>query len=314
GVDFMAISFVQCAEDMKEARRIVSDHGGRQHLIAKIEKFDAVENIDAILDASDGLMVARGDLGIEVPYFEVPSIQKTLITKANAQGKPVITATQMLLSMTEKETATRAEISDVANAVFDGTDAVMLSEETAVGCNPVLAVETMFNTIVGAEKTYPFYSFGKFKHIDKTDVIEESMVRLAKHLGAKGLFALTTSGGSVRKLARYRPEKPIYAITHNDKTARTLTLVWGVVPAFSVKKEKVSPGMVLSEVIANGLERNVIDLDATYILTAGDPVGEPGTTNTIRILRRIEMEFFLDLRQSMQKRKPEKKGDEPTLF
>jgi pyruvate kinase len=314
GVDFMAISFVQCAEDMKKARQIVSDHGGRQHLIAKIEKFDAVENIDAILDASDGLMVARGDLGIEVPYFEVPSIQKMLIRKANVQGKPVITATQMLLSMTEKETATRAEISDVANAVFDGTDAVMLSEETAVGQNSVLAVETMFNTIVGAEKAYPFYSFGKFEHIDKTDVIEESMVLLAKHLGARGIFALTSSGGSVRKLARYRPDEPIYAVTHNDKTARTLTLVWGVVPAFSIKKDKVSPGMVLSEVISSGLERNVIDLDATYILTAGDPVGEPGTTNTIRILRRNEMEFFLNLPQTLKKKKPEKKEEKPTLF
>ncbi|OHD94339.1 pyruvate kinase, partial [Sulfuricurvum sp. RIFOXYD12_FULL_44_77] len=142
GVDFMAISFVQNAQDMINARDVVRSYGGEVQLIAKIEKFDAVENIDEILRHSDGLMVARGDLGIEVPYYRVPTIQKMLIDKANAHSKPVITATQMLLSMTEKESATRAEISDVANAVLDGTDAVMLSEESAVGHNPVLVVET----------------------------------------------------------------------------------------------------------------------------------------------------------------------------
>ena len=313
GVDFMAISFVQSAEDMQKARRIVSDYGGRQQLIAKIEKFDAVANIDAILEASDGLMVARGDLGIEVPYSDVPVIQKNLIRKANAAAKPVITATQMLLSMTDSDRATRAEISDVANAVLDGTDAVMLSEESAVGQNPVLTVETMFNTIVGAEKVYPFYGFGRFDPVDRTDVIEESMVRLAQHLDAAGVFALTSSGGSAKKLARYRPETPIYAITHNDTTARSLTLVWGVVPAFSVTKRKGSPGMLLSEVISSGLERQVIDLEKTYILTAGDPVGEPGTTNTIRILRRTELEFFLNLPQMISKKKPCRE-EEPTLF
>ena len=313
GVDFMAISFVQDAEDMEKARRIVTDHGGRQQLIAKIEKFDAVANIDAILEASDGLMVARGDLGIEVPYSDVPVIQKTLIRKANAVAKPVITATQMLLSMTDSDRATRAEISDVANAVLDGTDAVMLSEESAIGKNPVLTVETMFNTIVGAERVYPFYKFGTFDPVDRTDVIEESMVRLAQSLDASGVFALTSSGGSVKKLARYRPDKPIYAVTHNDTTARSLTLVWGVAPAFSVTKRKGSPGMVLSEVISSGLERQAIDLDSTYILTAGDPVGEPGTTNTIRILRRTELEFFLHLPQMLKKRKP-CRDEEPTLF
>jgi len=314
GVDFMAISFVQNAEDMRKARSIIQENGGHQQLIAKIEKFDAVENIDEILEASDGLMVARGDLGIEVPYFEVPSIQKTLIRKANAKGKPIITATQMLLSMTTNESATRAEISDVANAVLDGTDAVMLSEESAVGHNPVLAVQTMFNTIVGAEKVYPYYSFGKFEHVDRTDVIEESMVRLAQNLDAKAVFALTSSGGSVKKLARYRPDKPIYAITHNDVTARSLTLVWGVVPAFSVVRRKGSPGMVLSEVISSGLQRKVIDLDATYILTAGDPVGEVGTTNTIRILRRPELEFFHNLPQMLKKKKTVTIEESPTLF
>ncbi len=144
GVDFMAISFVQNESDMLNARDILTKLGGKQMLIAKIEKFDAIQNIDEILDASDGLMVARGDLGIEVPYYEVPNLQKMLIHKANLAAKPVITATQMLLSMTHSERATRAEISDIANAVLDGTDAVMLSEESAVGQHPILAVKTMF--------------------------------------------------------------------------------------------------------------------------------------------------------------------------
>ncbi len=297
GVDFMAISFVQNADDMKKARTIIDSFGGKQQLIAKIEKFDAVENIDEILDASDGLMVARGDLGIEVPYYEVPAIQKRLIQKGMERGKPVITATQMLLSMTEKETATRAEISDVANAVLDGTDAVMLSEESAVGHHPVLAIQTMQNTIIATEKIYPFYLFDRFVNCNTTDIVEESMVRLAKHLDAKAIFAVTTSGTSVKKLSRYRPNKPIYAVTHSDTTARSLTLVWGVVPAFCFTpiSPDASRGELLFDIIKSGIERNFIDLDSTYILTAGDPVGQSGLTNTIRILRRYEMEYFLNL-------------------
>ena len=207
GVDFMAISFVQNAQDMHNARSIIETNGGHQQLFAKIEKFDAVENIDEILAVSDGIMVARGDLGIEVPYYEVPAIQKMIIHKANEASKPVITATQMLLSMTESETATRAEISDIANAVLDGTDVVMLSEESAIGDNPVLAVETMFNTIRETEKMYDYDKFSGYSMHDEMDVIDESAVMLADNLNANALLALTTSGQSAKKLARYRPKK-----------------------------------------------------------------------------------------------------------
>jgi pyruvate kinase len=310
GVDFMAISFVQGAEDMRRAREFLEARGGRQQLIAKIEKFEAVEDADAVLEASDGLMIARGDLGIEVPYYEVPAIQKRLIRKANLRSKPVITATQMLLSMTEKERATRAEISDVANAVLDGSDAVMLSEESAVGHNPVLAVETMVDTIRAAEAIYPFDKFD-LEHCDMMDVIDESAARLMEYLDATAILAMSASGESAKKLARYRPRKPIYAITHDAAVARTLCLVWGVIPAFSVKKQKGD--RMIGGVIADGLERGVIDLERTYILTAGDPVGVPGTTNIIRILRRHEMSYFLEqFRQSAKK----KKGGETqaTLF
>ena len=299
GVDFIAISFVQNAEDMRAARAIVEKHGGRQHLFAKIEKFDAVEHIDEILEASDGVMVARGDLGIEIPYYDVPSVQKKLIRKANAACKPVITATQMLLSMTEKERATRAEISDVANAVLDGTDAVMLSEESAIGRNPVLVVETMVNTIRGIEKMYPFNKFKRFEHHDEMDMIDESTVLLSKNLNASGILATTTTGQSAKKLARYRPRMPIYSITHEAAVARSLTIVWGVVPTFLVKKNTL--GLMLSEVVAFGLEHRALDLDNTYVLTAADPVGIPGTTNIIRILRRPELEFFLKLPSTLKK-------------
>ena len=290
GVDFMAISFVQTAKDMCDARAEVSRHGGNQQLIAKIEKFDAVENIDAILEVSDGLMVARGDLGIEVPYYKVPTIQKRLIKKANEVSKPVITATQMLLSMTHAERATRAEISDVANAVLDGTDCVMLSEESAVGAYPVKAVETMARTIREAERIYPYHKFSQFRYFDEMDVIDESTVLLSQKISAEAILALTTSGQSAKKLSRYRPKKPIFAVMHDEKIARILTLVWGVVPAFLTRTSTVEK--MLIEVVQSGLSREVLRKDAMYIVTAGDPVGVPGTTNTIRILRRDEMEHF----------------------
>lgn len=289
-VDFMAISFVQSAADMIQAREIIIAHGGRVELIAKIEKFDAVENIDAILEHSDGIMVARGDLGIEIPYHEVPMIQKMLIRKANEVSKPVITATQMLLSMTEKETATRAEISDVANAVLDGTDAVMLSEESAVGHNPVLVVETMVKTIESIEKIYPFDKFSEFKHYDKMDIVNESVVRLGDALHVQAIIAMTTSGQSVKKLSRYRPEMTIYAATHNERIARTLTLVWGVAPTFLTTTRHVDEA--LEEIIEQGFANTIIDKYQTYIFTAGDPVGIHGATNLIRILGENELKFF----------------------
>ncbi|MDD5716197.1 MAG: pyruvate kinase [Sulfuricurvum sp.] len=311
GVDFMAISFVQNGQDMIKAREAVNACGGHVQLFAKIEKFDAVENIDEILEHSDGLMVARGDLGIEVPYYRVPRIQKMLIDKANEHSKPVITATQMLLSMTEKETATRAEVSDVANAVLDGTDAVMLSEESAIGHNPVLAVETMVNTIQAIEEIYPFGKFD-FGYDDSMDRVNESAVRLGDSLNAEGIIAMTTSGQSAKKLSRYRPKMTIYAATHEEKVARLLTMVWGVVPAYLTKKGRLEE--MLSDIIHSGLSRKIIDKKNTYIFTAGYPIGMPGTTNVIRILRENELTFFGETKPQPSKNKKIEENSIPTLF
>lgn len=311
GVDFMAISFVQNAQDMINARDVVHSYGGETQLIAKIEKFDAVENIDEILRYSDGLMVARGDLGIEVPYYRVPTIQKMLIDKANAHSKPVITATQMLLSMTEKESATRAEISDVANAVLDGTDAVMLSEESAVGHNPVLVVETMVNTIQAIEEIYPYEKFN-FGYDDSMDMVNESAVRLGDSLNAEGIIAMTASGQSAKKLSRYRPKMTIYAATHEERVARLLTLAWGVVPAYLIKKGRIEDMLV--DIIQSGLKRGIIDKKNTYIFTAGYPIGTPGTTNIIRILRENEITFFGETKSQPGKAKKTDENTVPTLF
>ncbi len=310
-VDFMAISFVQNASDMIMARTIVEQASGNQRLFAKIEKFDAVENIDEILEVSDGIMVARGDLGIEVPFYEVPKLQKSLIKKANAQSKPVITATQMMLSMTQNDSATRAEISDVANAVLDGTDAVMLSEESAVGHNPVLVVETMFKTIAETEKIYPYGRFERYSNFDTMDTIDEAVVRMAQNLEADAILTLTSSGQSAKKIARYRPNCAIHAITHSKSIASKLSIVWGVLPAYLVKKDELNN--MLKETVKSGLKRGIIDMNKRYILTAGDPVGVPGTTNSIRILSHHELEYFNKYESTSKKSKKIDK-DNATLF
>jgi len=292
-IDFIAVSFVQRAQDMVRAREILDTNGGKIQLFAKIEKFDAVENIDAILDASDGLMVARGDLGIEVPYYKVPSIQKRIIKKANAASKPVITATQMLLSMAQNETATRAEISDVANAVLDGTDAVMLSEESAIGKNPVKVVETMAATIKETESVYPYGKFDKFEYLDETDMIASSTARLAVELNARAIMSLTGSGQSAKKMARYRTSVDIYAVTHDEKTARSLTIAWGVEPIMTV--EKTSLNLMLATAVQKAVKLGFVDPEKTYVATAGYPTGVAGSTNYIRILKKDQIDYYTNM-------------------
>lgn len=293
GVDFVAVSFVQNANDVKKVKTILAEHKSRSQVFAKIEKFDAVENIESILDISDGLMIARGDLGIEVPYYKVPGIQKRIIRMANAVSKPVITATQMLLSMAQNETATRAEISDVANAVLDGTDAVMLSEESAIGNNPVNVVEVMANTIIETEGVYPYNKFNRYSFLDETDIISESTAKLSQNLEVDGVITLTSSGMSAKKLARYRIKSKIYAITHDERVARSLTIAWGVNPVMNIQPGGLN--IMLAKMIQKGIAKGFIDKNKSYIVTAGYPTGVEGSTNFIRIMKKEQIEYYEDL-------------------
>ncbi len=257
-----------------------------------MKKFDAIENIDEIIKHSDGIMVARGDLGIEVPYFDVPTIQKMLIRKSNEAGIPVITATQMLLSMTSNERATRAEISDVANAVLDGTDVVMLSEETAVGDNPINVVDTMSNIIKRTEEIYKYNKQEKFDYVDEFDVIQATVTKLADDLDAKAILALTSSGKSAIKMSRYRPKTPIYAYTHNQKVLNSLNPIWGVEPIDTIKESKAT--RMIKRMLRILKEKNLLDKNGPYIVTIGYPAGVPGSTNTIKVLTELEIKYYLN--------------------
>jgi pyruvate kinase len=296
-VDYFAISFVQNAKDMRKARNLLGSYKGK--LIAKIEKFDAVENIDEIVEASDGIMVARGDLGIEVPYYDVPTIQKMLIKKANLKGIPVITATQMLLSMTQNERATRAEISDVANAVLDGTDVVMLSEESAVGEDPINVVDTMHNIIAKTEGIYNYDKQYKFPYLDEFDVIQATATKLADDLKANGILALTSSGKSALKMSRYRPKTPIFAFTHKKKVLNSLTAIWGVEPIGTIKEAQAS--RMFQRMLKALDERGLLNKNGLYVATVGYPVGMPGSTNTIKILTPSEIEYYLNFKEKKSK-------------
>lgn len=291
-VDYFAISFVQNKNDMIRARELLDGYNGK--LIAKIEKFDAVENIDEIIEHSDGLMVARGDLGIEVPYYDVPTIQKELIRKANQASKPVITATQMLLSMTHNERATRAEISDVANAVLDGTDAVMLSEESAVGENPRNVVESMSNIIAKTEEIYDYVKQYEMNYLDHFDVIQATATRLADDIEAKGIIALTSSGLSTIRMSRYRPKTPILAFAHKRKILNSLSLSWGVVPVDTIKEDHASD--MFNKMLKTLDKKGLLDKKGPYVATVGYPVGMPGSTNTIKLLNESEIEYYLNLK------------------
>ena len=233
GVDYVALSFVRQAADVEDAKRLIRELGGSAPLIAKIEKREAVDDLAAILDAADGVMVARGDLGVELPTEEIPTLQKRIIEKANAAGKVVITATQMLESMIDSPRPTRAEASDVANAILDGTDGIMLSGETAAGRFPVAAVATMARIALYTEEHYGLRAPARVSGHEAT-VIARSLARVAntvaEELDCKLIVVFTESGTTARLLSSYRPRPAIAAMTFNEETYRRLALVWGVMP------------------------------------------------------------------------------------
>ncbi|QCT94260.1 pyruvate kinase [Caminibacter mediatlanticus TB-2] len=280
GVDLVAISFVNNKEDILKAKKILKENNANPWIIAKIETKKAVDNLDEILEVSDGVMVARGDLGIEVGIEKVPVIQKKIIRKANKLKKPVITATQMLLSMVNSPFPTRAEVSDVANAVMDGSDGVMLSDETTVGKYPVKAVETLKNIIKEIQSIYPYHK--KYETEDE-DAIALSVSDLAKTIEPKAIVSFTSSGTTVKSISKYRPKAPIIAVTHDRNTSRKLKVVWGVENIIEIPKIK-NPEKLIEKFKEIALKSNILNKNDKVIITMGSIVGKEGTTNMIRVI------------------------------
>ncbi|MEI8298000.1 MAG: pyruvate kinase [Pseudomonadota bacterium] len=288
-VDYLAVSFPRSAEDMLEARRLLLAAGGSARLVAKIERAEAILHLDAIVEASDAVMVARGDLGVEVGYAELTGLQKQIIQTARHHFKAVITATQMMESMIQNPVPTRAEVSDVANAVLDGTDAVMLSAESAVGKYPVKAVEAMVQVIVGAEKyqiakggrTRQRFERKEFQGAD--EAIAMAVMYTANHMDVKAIVALTESGSTPLWMSRMRSDIPIYAFTRFESTRRRVTLYRGVYPvAFDVTH--TDPAILYPSIFRRAVELGLCAEGDRIIVTKGEHSGVSGGTNSMKIL------------------------------
>jgi pyruvate kinase len=280
-VDFIALSFVRNADDIVYARREMKKRGSTIPIIAKMEKHEALDHIDAILEKVDGIMVARGDLGLEIAPEKIPAMQKLMIRKANDLGKPVITATQMLRSMVQNPRATRAEVADIANAVLDGTDALMLSEETAAGDYPLEAVTTMAKVAEETEQILePRYQSAGLKQ-SIPEAISFAAISLARDLHVKAFLIPTSSGSTARMIARYRPRHPIIAISPEAQTVKTLCLVWGVFPV--PVKGFQSTDVMIREAQKKALKLGFVKRGDLVAFTAGLPLHQAGTTNMITV-------------------------------
>ena len=289
-IDIVALSFVQTADDILKAKEIMAQHQFDPFIVSKIETGEAINNLEELLELSDGVMVARGDLGAEFGVTRLPRIQKHIIAVANEMNKPSITATQMLTSMKENPFPTRAEVSDIANAVYDGTDAVMLSDETTIGEFPLEAVQVLHDTIKDVEQDYPY--FKEFKVISNRDAVPKSAVELAKNLDKEALVAFTMSGMSAQTLSKYRPKQSIYAISHSLKTHRQLSLVWGVYPLFMMEVI-LNPTKLLYDFVQKILAEEYATMESRFIVTMGATTGETGSSNLIRLLNKEGMEAVL---------------------
>jgi len=284
-VDVVALSFVRNVEDVKLLRRLIKKSGKRTTLIAKIEKNEALEQIDEILDVVDGIMVARGDLGVEIPIERVPHVQKKLIQSANAKGKISIVATQMLESMTKNPLPTRAEVTDVANAILDGASGIMLSGETAIGRFPVKTVELMSEIARSTEETFPFQEWNNKFDRDLSLTIQESVARsackIADQVAAKCIVTFTNSGRTTKYVSKYKPSQPILALTPDPKTFGKMSLVWGAIPVYMQESVRLVDMEKQAELVATKyLDLKKGDL---MIITGGFPLYKRGGTNLIKI-------------------------------
>ncbi|MBQ4338298.1 MAG: pyruvate kinase [Clostridia bacterium] len=286
-IDFVAASFVRNKDDVIRLRKFLDYHGGHSiRIISKIENIEGVENFDEILENSDGIMVARGDMGVEVEFERLPGIQKMFIKKCYQSGKMVITATQMLESMITSFTPTRAEISDVANAVFDGTSAVMLSGETAMGEHPPRVVEVMAKIVEQAEHDALEMNayYGIRYDVDTTDVtnaICDAACTTARDLKCKAIIAVTTSGKTARRVSKFRPHEPIVASTPEKKTYHQLALSWGVFPVLAINQE--NEDKLFQHAVDCAKQIDLVSSGDTVVVTAGVPLSVAGTTNTIKV-------------------------------
>ncbi len=286
GFDFIAASFVSCDADILEVRKILEENGGKDiKIIAKIENQEGVDNIDDILRVSDGIMVARGDMGVEIPFENIPKLQKMLIEKGYNAGKQVITATQMLESMIKNPRPTRAETTDVANAIYDGTSAIMLSGETAAGLYPVEAVKTMALIAETTENNINYSKRFHAREVDKgenvTNAISHATVTTALDLNAKAILTVTTTGGTAKLLSKYRPNRPILSCTPNERTWRQLSLSWGVVPIMSRLMETTDD--LFNHAVDCAVKEGYLENGDLVVITAGVPLGISGTTNLMKV-------------------------------
>jgi len=273
--------------DVVRVKQFLREQGADVPLIAKIEKHEAVNGIDDIIAEADGIMVARGDLGVEIPLKQVPTVQKEIIRKCNQAGKPVIVATQMLESMINSPRPTRAEVSDVANAIFDDADAVMLSGETSIGKYPVETVTMMASIVAEVEKTLPYRRIlrekGEQAIPETDDAISYAACQMSQQLGAACIIAYTSSGSTALRVSKYRPAAPIMAITPNENVARRLILSWGV--SSYLKPGLASADDIFYEAAQLSLRTGMAKSGELVVITAGVPMGKPGSTNLIKVQR-----------------------------
>lgn len=285
-VDFISLSFVRNVQDIKEVRKILKERNANISIIAKIEKKEAIENISEIIKAADGIMVARGDLGVETSLTKIPLVQKKVILETNLFGKPVITATQMLESMVNEDIPTRAEVTDIANAIFDSTDALMLSEETAIGKYPVECVKSMVEIAEEAENALEYEAILKDKmelrHISTTEAIGYATAQIAMDIKAAAIITCTHSGMTARMIAKYRPSVPIIAVSPFIETVRQLTLSWGVYPVKSDTFDNTDD--MMEKTIETAKSTGIFRSGDKVVITGGVPVGVPNTTNFLRVV------------------------------
>ena len=282
GADWIALSFVRCADDVRAVHKVMDEHGKRMPVMAKIEKWESLENLEEITNAFDGIMVARGDLGVETPASKVPLAQKKIVDLASTMGKPVVIATQLLESMIDSKTPTRAEVSDIANAIFDGVDALLVTGETAIGKYPVDVIKILKQVIFETESATKFSDHLLSEKLNKTsDAISHAVCEIATNLNISIIMTMTHSGSTARMISKYRPKATIFALTPFNEIVRQLQLIWGVIP---IKVDNYDSVEIIPELCTKVLkELGNTKTGDKFVITGGVPMGIKGTTNYLSV-------------------------------